>query len=92
VSSIAKTILNRLKQVRSAALRIQGALAGAQLLLSVWPLAALVAVALWVRRRRTRGEHPHSEKATQPADADADADSEASAPSPADTAAGGAPS
>ena len=87
--SIARTIVERLKQARSALLRIQAALAGAQFLLSVWPLAALVALVLWVRRRRTRGEHPHSEEA---APAVENADSGTSELSPADAAVGGAPS
>lgn len=90
--SIAKTIVDRLKQARSAVLRIQATLAGAQLLLSVWPLAALVAVALWVRRRRTRGEHPdaeHSEEATRAA---VNTESEPSETPATNAAVGGAPS
>jgi hypothetical protein len=77
VKSAAKSIAHRLKQARSAVLRIEAAWVGAQFLLALGTIGVLVGVVLQARRRRTRGGSPREDTVTAPA-----ADAEAAEPAP----------
>jgi hypothetical protein len=66
VKSTAKAVVHRLKQARTAIVRIEGALAGLQFLLALGPLGVLIGLALWARRRRTHGESQQVDTAPPP--------------------------
>jgi hypothetical protein len=81
VKSAAKSVPHRLKQARSAVLRIEAAWAAAQFLLALGTIGALVGLVLQARRRRIRDGPPRVDTATAPA-----ADAEAAEPAPTSSA------
>jgi hypothetical protein len=54
----ARAVMHRLRQARTAALRVELALTGAQILFWVALIGVLVGLALRLRSRRTRRESP----------------------------------
>ncbi|GLE50958.1 hypothetical protein [Mycobacterium montefiorense] len=75
MKAAAKAIVHRVKQARSAILKIEVAWAGLQLLIALGSIGALVGLVVWARRRRTRGEPARVDTAAAPA-----VDGERSAP------------
>ncbi|WAJ43854.1 hypothetical protein OK015_22175 [Mycobacterium sp. Aquia_216] len=67
MKSTAKAIMHRVKQARSAVMKVEATLAGFQFLLALGPLGIAIGLVLWVRRRRTHGDPPRVEIATPPA-------------------------
>jgi hypothetical protein len=61
VKSTAKAVLHRLKQARSAIVKIEATWAGFQFLFALGPLGILIGLVLWARRRRNQGEPPREE-------------------------------
>ncbi|WAC93043.1 hypothetical protein [Mycobacterium sp. Aquia_213] len=69
MKSTAKAVVHRLKQARSAVLKVEATLAGAQFLLALGPVGVLIALVLWARRRRAQDDEPArgAAEATPPA-------------------------
>lgn len=66
MNSTAKAVVQRVKQARSAVVKIEATWAGFQFLLAVGPIGVLIGLVVWARRRRTRGEPARVDTATAP--------------------------
>ncbi|WP_139830074.1 hypothetical protein [Mycobacterium triplex] len=85
--STVNAVVHRLKQARSAVLKIQAAWAGTQFLLALGPLGVLIVLVLWARRRRNSDEPAQTDTAAAPA---TNAGTEESVPVTANSAAAAA--
>lgn len=67
MKSTVKAVVHRLKQARSAMLKIEAAWAGTQFLVALGPLGVLIVLVWWARRRRNSDEPAQTDSATAPA-------------------------
>ncbi|MEE6137813.1 hypothetical protein SKC41_15955 [Mycobacterium sp. 050128] len=79
MKSTVKAVLHRLKQARSALLKVEAAWAGTQFLLGLGPLGVLIALVLWARRRRNSNGPAQSDQRA-PHAMDTEVEAEANAP------------
>jgi hypothetical protein len=87
VKSTAKAVLHRLKQARSAIVKVEATWAGFQFLLALGPLGVLIGLVLWLRRRRHQDE-PSPERAAASTSTNSHPPAPQT-PTPANTAANG---
>jgi hypothetical protein len=83
VNSTAKAAVHRLKQGRSAVVRIEAAWAGVQFLAALAALGAAVGLVVWARRRRNRGGHAQLLAGAAPPPAEATVPEPAASANPA---------
>ncbi|MEE3065036.1 MAG: hypothetical protein VYA67_13950 [Actinomycetota bacterium] len=88
MKSTIRAVVHRLKQARSALLKVEAAWAGTQFLLGLGPLGVLIALVLWARRRRNNNE-PAQPDTRAPNATDAEVEADGNVPVTAASAAAG---
>ncbi|CQD18749.1 hypothetical protein BN1232_04328 [Mycobacterium lentiflavum] len=90
MKSTIRAVVHRLKQARSALLKVEAAWAGTQFLLGLGPLGVLIALVLWARRRRNNNEPAQPDtRAPNATDTEVEAEAEGNVPVTAASAAAG---